>query len=363
VNLGRVDLGLKPDSVVGFSLEPASNGYATPRTAELARNLTGSLAALPGVSSASAAEISTLTGDDQGSNVTVEGYQSKGDESDHVRRNEIGPDYFATLGIPLTSGRELTWRDDASAPKVALINETMERRFFAGRSPIGALFAFGGGKTVRPDILIVGVVRDSKGSEVSEKKMPFVYTPYLQDPKLGSLTFYLRARRDPARLGSAIRAEVERLDPELPIFDLKTLRGTIDESLVTQRLLVYLSAAFGGLAALLAALGIYGVLAFSIAQRRQEIGIRIALGADSASVRRLIFSEVGRFLLIGGLIGLPAAYVLGRIIESILFGVGAADAQVFAGGVLLILVISLAAAYPPSRRATKVDPMVALRSE
>jgi len=361
-NLGRVDLGLKPDRVLGFSIAPKLNAYSAPRAADLARRLTEAVATLPGVRSVSAAELSTLTDDTSGTNVAIEG--AKSDPSDtRVLYNRIGPEYFATLGIPLVAGREIAWTDDAGAPKVAVINEVMAVRFFPGRNPLGARLAFGRGLDAPPDTTIVGIVRNSKSAQVSEKEGPFLYLPYLQDAKLGHLTFYVRAANDPTLLASAIREQVRRLDPQLPIHDVKSLRAQISDSLVTQRLIMLLSAAFGGLAALLAALGIYGVLAFSVAQRRQEIGVRIALGAEPSTVRGLIFSEVARFLLSGAAIGLPAAYALGRAVESILYGVHAADFRIFAIGAALMAGVALAAAYPSARRAAATNPIDALRSE
>lgn len=361
-NLGRVELGLNPDRVLGFSIAPKLNAYSALRTADLARRLTEAVAALPGVRSVSAAELPTLTDDTSGTNVAIEGAQSAPSDT-RVLYNRVGPEYFATLGIPLVAGREIAWTDDAGAPKVAIINEAMARRFFPGKNPLGARLAFGRGLDAPPDTTIVGIVRNSRSAEVSEKEGPFLYLPYLQDTKLGELTFYVRAANDPATLASAIREQVRKLDSELPIFAVKSLRAQISESLVTQRLIMLLSAAFGGLAALLAALGIYGVLAFSVAQRRQEIGVRIALGAQASSVRALIFSEVARFFLIGAAIGLPVAYALARAVESILYGVHASDLRVFAFGVALIAAVSFAAAYPPAHRAARTDPLESLRSE
>jgi predicted permease len=361
-NLGQVDLGLKPDRVLGFSIEPMLNAYVAPSTAQLARRLTEALAGLPGVRSVTAAELSTLTDSSSGSNVTVEGAEPATSDL-HVLYNRVGPEYFSTLGIPLVAGREIAWTDDAAAPKVALINEAMARLFLPGKNPLGARLVFGAGREGRPDTEIVGIVRNSKSAVVSEKEGPFIYLPYLQDEKLGELTFYVRAANDPTLLTSAIREEVRRLDPQLPIYDVKSLSAQISDSLVTQRLIMLLSAAFGGLAALLAALGIYGVLAFSVAQRRQEIGVRIALGAQPSAVRGLIFSEVARFLLVGAAIGLPAAYALGRAVESILYGVHASDLRIFAIGAALMAAVSFAAAYPPARRAANTDPIDALRSD
>ncbi len=362
VNLGRVELGLKPDAVIGFTVAPGDNGYTAERSAALGRSLTEALKTLPGVRSVSAAEVSTFTGDTSGTNVKVQGYEPKSGEDTHANTNAVGPDYFATLGIPLISGREITWQDGAGSPKVAVINETMARKLLPGRNPLGVRISFRNPKDAF-DTEIVGVVANSKSAEVGEPDRPFLYTPYLQDQKLAELTFYLRSQQSPDALASSIRSEVARVDPGLPIFNLKTLRGQLDESLVTERLLVLLSAAFGGLAALLAALGVYGVLAFAVEQRRREIGIRIALGADPASLRRLVLSEVAGFLAIGGAIGLPAAFGLGKVVESILYGVRATDVSVFVGGAILMAAVALAAAYPPAHRASRTNAMEALRSD
>ncbi|MEO8429933.1 MAG: ABC transporter permease [Acidobacteriota bacterium] len=363
-NLGRVELGFKPDHVVGFSIDPSGSGYAPARTAALARSVSERVAALPGVSSVSAAELATMTGDDWGSDVTVDGARpSAPGESDRVRRNGIGPDYFATLGIPLVAGREFAWRDDAASPRVAVVNESFARRYFGAKNPVGASLAFGGGTRKSPPVEIIGVVRDSKASEVVEKDQRFAYTPYLQDPRLDSLTFYVRSRQEPGGLASSLRGVVKGLDPDLPVFGVKTLTAQIEDSLVTSRLIVFLSAAFGGLAALLAAIGIYGVLAFAVAQRRQEIAVRVALGADPPAVRRMILREVARFLWIGAAIGIPAAYALGRAVSSILYGVGAAEPRVFAAGIALMAIVALAAAYPPAIRAARTNAIDALRNE
>jgi predicted permease len=360
-NLGRVDLGLKPENLIGFSISPDLNGYTPERTAVLARRLTEALESLPGVRSVSAAQVPTLTGSDSGGNVTPSGSPEPSDR--RVGRNYVGPRYFATMGIPLLAGRELEWSDDATAPKVAVINETMARKLFPGRNPLGARFRWGRPEDKRPEIEVVGVVRDSKGARVVDEAMAFAYMPNLQNPTLSSLTFYVRTARDPSLFASALRSEVRRLDPQLPVNDVKTLTTQLHESLLTERLTMLLAVAFGGLAALLAAIGIYGVLAFAVAQRRQEIGVRMALGADPAAVRRLILGEVARFLLVGAAIGLPAAYALARIVESILFGVHASDPRVFGLGILLMGAVALLAGYLPARRAARIDPLEALRSE
>ncbi|HMF09865.1 MAG TPA: ABC transporter permease [Thermoanaerobaculia bacterium] len=362
-NLGRVELGLQPDRVIGFTVAPEASGYTAEKTALFGRQLIGSLAALPGVRSVTAAEVPTLAGDDEGGNIKVAGFEPGPGESTHVQRNRVAPDYFSSLGIPLLKGRELTWQDDAGSPKVALINETLARKFFGNRDPLGGKVGIGGGDKVQADIEIVGVVKDSKGSSVDGKIEPFLYLPWQQDPKLGRLTFYVRSVNDPASLTTSLRAAVHHLDAQLPIFDLKTLRTQIAESLTSRRLVMILSAAFGALAALLSALGIYGVLAFAVAQRRIEIGVRVALGATPGEVRGLVLADVGRFLAIGCAVGLPAAFALGKAVQSILYGVRAADAPIFAAGIAILGAVAFAAAYPSAHRAARLDPMRALRSE
>jgi predicted permease len=362
-NLGRVDLGFKPDHVLGFTIAPDSSGYTALRTARFGQELIEALSSLPGVRSATAAELPTLADETRGSNITVEGMEPGAGDAVHVRRNSIAPDYFTTLGIPLVAGREMTWKDDANSPKAAVVNETMARRFFAGGNPLGRKIGFGAGSSTKADIEIVGVVRDSKSAQVDEKIEPFIYQPWQQDPELGKLSFYARSDAAPDTLVTAVRAAVARIDPQLPIFDIKTLPTQISESLLPQRLVTLLSAAFGGLAALLSALGIYGVLAFAVAQRRREIGVRVALGATPSAIRRLVLSEVGFFLAVGGLIGLPAAYALGRAVESILYGVRAADLTILSGGIALLAAVALAAAYPPAVKAARTNAMDALRSD
>jgi ABC-type antimicrobial peptide transport system permease subunit len=186
---------------------------------------------------------------------------------------------------------------------------------------------------------------------------------YMQYPDLSRLTFYMRTAQAPESLGPAVREAVKRVDPQLPVDDVKTLSAQLDESLTTERITMLLSVSFATLATLLAAIGIYGVLAFAVAQRRQEIGVRMALGADPQKVRRMILAEVGRFLLLGGAIGLPVAYGLARVVQSILFGVPAASWRVFLAGAAVLCGVALMAGYLPARRASRVDPLDALRSE
>ena len=362
-NLSRVELGVKVDHVIGFSIAPKLNGYTSERTAALARQLTEDLKAVPGARSVTAAMLGTLAGNDMGSSVVLEGADKTAD-APHSRMNYIGPDYFVTLGIPLLEGRAIAWADDASAPKVCVVNETFAEEGAARQArhrPAHRDRRRPGRRSRTPRSSASCATARARRS--ARSPTPFAYLPYLQNPRLGDLNFYVRAEGDPAQLASALRAAVKRLDPQLPVDDLKTLSTQLKESLLTERLIMMLSVAFGGLAALLAAIGIYGVLAFAVAQRRQEIGVRMALGANPAAVRRLILGEVVRFVLVGAVIGLPVSYAVARVVESILFGVHASDVPVFAFGLLLMAAVALLAGYLPAHRAARIDPLDALRND
>jgi putative ABC transport system permease protein len=362
-NLRHLDLGLKPDNVISFSIQPSLNGYDLQRSIALFDQIRARLAAVPVVRSVASGDVPTLSNDDEASNITAEGSPQLPDELQDVNYVGISPNYFAALGIPLLSGRELTEADGATAPKVALASEAMVKRFFPGRNPLGMHFAFGGGNKTVPNIEIVGVVKDVKQDRVSTPIQPYVYIPYAQRPKLTRMTFYVRSERDPLQLASTVQSVVKQMDANLPVFDVKTMVKVLEDDLFSARMVAFLSACFAGLAALLAALGIYGVLAYVVVQRTREIGIRMALGAVAGHVRLLILREVGLMVLLGVGIGLPSAYALARYSESLLFGVHAGDPLVYASGLGLIALIALAACFIPARRATRVDPLVALRYE
>jgi len=246
---------------------------------------------------------------------------------------------------------------------VAIINEAMAKEFFAKRNPIGVHLAMGSGNDIKFDIEVVGVVKDAKESHVRDANRPYFYRPYSQFGKLFGMSFYVRSQQDPLLIANAMRETVRGADANLPVYDLKTVQRVVDEDLFAERVIAGLSAAFGGLAALLAALGIYGVLAYLVVQRTREIGIRLALGAATGHVRMLVFKEVGWMVLAGALAGLPAAYGLARLSESLLYGVHAGDAAVYAASVGIICLVAFVACYIPSRRATRIDPIVALRYE
>jgi predicted permease len=363
-NLRNVDLGLRAENVICFSIAPALNGYDTQRAVALIDQLRGRVASLPGVRSVGAAEIAALSGDDEGSNITAEGGIQLSEDLQHVNRVPVSSSYFSTLRIPLLSGREFTDTDRAMSPKVAVASEAMVKRFFPGRNPVGMHFAFGGGSKIKLDFEIVGVVKDVKQDHVrSVTPNPYVYLPYSQRSKLSGMTFYVSSTRDPLLLGPELQSQVRQLDATLPVDNVKTMERVVEEDLFPARMVAVLSASFAALAALLAALGIYGVLAYLVVQRTREIGIRMALGAEAGDVRWLIAKEVGAMVIAGVTVGLPLAYALARLSESLLFGVKAGNPSAYVVGLGLIAALALAACWIPARRATEVDPLVALRYE
>src|SRR5229473_107090 len=363
-NLRNVDLGLRTENVISFSIAPALNGYSTQRSIALVDQLRARVASLPGVRSVGTAEIAALTGDDEGANITAEGGIQLPEDLRDVNYVSVSSHYFSTLGIPLLSGREFTDADGATSPKIAVASEAMVKRFFPGRNPLGMHFAFGGGSKVKPDIEIVGVVKDVKQDHVrSVTPNPYVYLPYSQRSKLSGMTFYVSSIRDPLLLGPELQSQVRQLDATLPVDNVKTMERVVEEDLFPARMVAVLSATFAALAALLSALGIYGVLAYLVVQRTREIGIRMALGARAGDVRWLIAKEVGAMVIAGVTVGVPLAYALGRLSESLLFGVKAGNPSAYMLGLGLIAAVALAACWIPARRATQVDPLVALRYE
>jgi predicted permease len=361
--LKQQDLGVRPDHVLEFSISPELNRYTPPQTISLVERIRKSIEPLPGVRAVSLSEIPMLAGSNSSSNITVEGYNAQEDEDMQVDHNSVGPDFLATMGIALLNGREFSDSDTSSSPKVAIINESMARRFFAGRQPVGLHFGFGKAKEAKIDTEIIGVAKDSKNTDLRDQVYPTVFLPYSQSEHAGNATFYVRTNQDPVALTATVRNVVQSLDSNLPLYDLKTLAAQVDDIAFTDRLVTVFSLGLGLLASLLAAVGLYGVMAYVVARRTREIGIRMALGATQQSVAWMILREILGMLAAGLAIGLIAAYGIGRVIESQLFGVKASDPLVFFIAAGLLVAVALLAGWLPSRKAAGVDPMVALRYE
>ncbi|MGH9817301.1 MAG: FtsX-like permease family protein, partial [Candidatus Acidiferrales bacterium] len=296
------------------------------------------------------------------SNFTPEGYTPRDEERLQAIQNWVSPGYFTTVGIPLMAGRDFSEQDGRAGEKVIIVNETLATRYYPNGA-VGRKFAWGGGNNLKFDRTIVGVVRDSKHARVKEEAQPFSYEPYTQRDDLGRTTVYLRTIGDPTALANTVRQEVQRLDGNLPVYNLRTLESVIERNLIADQLLMTLTVSFGLLAAALAALGIAGVMMFTVARRTREIGIRIALGAGTGHVHWLVLREVGVMALLGAGIGVPASYFLGKTAESLLFGVKAGDPWMALAALALMTGVALLSGYLPARRAAKIDPMIALRYE
>ena len=359
-NVSRVDLGLKVDNVITFGVAPVLNGYSPQRSRDLFERLEDDLAALPGVTGVTASMVPLLAGSNWGHDVSVEGYKSGPDTDMNSRYNEVGPDYFRTLGIPLLSGREFTRSDSAPAPKVAIINEAFARKFNLGREAVGKRIGNRDGKL---DIEIVGLARDAKYSQVKAEVPPQFFRPYRQDEELGFLIMYVRTAQGPGQLLSTVPKVVARLDPNLPVENLRTMPQQVRENVYLDRAISLLSSAFAGLATLLAAVGLYGVLAYTVVQRTREIGLRMALGASPAQIRTMVLRQVGVMTLIGATIGLAAAVGLGRLAQSLLYNLSGNDPGVLAGSAVALALVAFCAGIAPAHRASQVDPMEALRYE
>jgi predicted permease len=363
INVSRVDLGIDIDNVATFAISPELSGYTPERSAALFERLEAELAAVPGVAAVTASLVGVIAGNNWGTSVSVQGFEAGPDTDTHSNYTEVGPGYFRTLGVPILAGREFTAADAAGAPTVAIVNEAFAKKFNLGRDAVGKRMARDSGRNAKLDVEIVGLVQNAKYSEVKAEAPPVFFSPYRQDERLGFMNFYVKTRLDPTQLLPAITAAVARLDPNLPVENLKTLPQQVRENVFLDRMISTLSAAFAVLATLLAAVGLYGVLAYTVAQRTREFGLRMALGADGARVRRMVLRQVGWMTLVGGLVGLAGAIALGRLAQSLLFELEGHDPVVLGASVVLLALVALGAGLIPALRASRIDPMLALRYE
>jgi predicted permease len=361
VNISRVDLGVRTENVVAFGISPQMNGYPNERSRQIFEQVEDELARLPGVTGLTAGMVPLLGNSNWGTNVTVEGFPVEPDTDTHSNYNEIAPDYFKTLAVPLLAGREFTLADTLNAPRVAIINEAFAKKFGLGRDAVGRRME--SGNSGRLGIEIVGLVKDAKYSEVKEAVPPLFFTPYRQDERVGSLTFYATTAGPTDSVVAAIKPMMERIDPTLPVVGLRTMEEQVRQNVFEDRVLSTLAAVFAGLATILAAVGLYGVMAYTVAQRTREIGLRMALGADRSRIQRLVLGQVARVTVIGGLIGLGLAVAAGVAAQSQLYEMQGYDPTVLALAAAGLAVVAFAAGFLPAYRASRVDPMLALRYE
>ena len=362
-NVSRLDLGLVSSNVVTFRLSPVLNGYEAEDTKALFERVEEELMAMPGVTDVSAATVALLSGSNWGNSVSVDGFERGPDTDAGARFNEVGSGYFSTLGIPLMAGREFTRSDDGDAQDVAIVNQAFARKFGLDELDAVGKWMTEGSPNDELDMEIVGLVRDAKYGDVKQAIPPMYFTPYRQDDGLGFVTFYVRTASDPNPVLRAIPALMRNLDPNLPVEALKTLEQQAKESVLLDRVIGVLSAAFATLATLLAGIGLYGVLAYTVAQRTREFGLRMALGANGGRVRGMVLRQVGVMTLIGSVVGIVAAFGVGRAAQSILFEMEGFDPVVVGLVAMLLAGVAIGAGYLPALRASRVDPMKALRYE
>jgi predicted permease len=362
-NLKSLDVGFATDHIVTFNVDPSLAGYQSAQNLEVDSRVLRTLAAVPGVRSVAGTTDPELANDNWANNITIAGYTAKEDEDMNVEHPKVSPGYFSSMGMPLLAGRELSDVDRAGTQKVAVVNESFARHFFGDPQRALEHYMGNGGGKVKADIEIVGVVKDAKHTGVREEIRRTVFSPYLQETDPGGMTFYIRTWQTPESAESTIRSAMQTLDSKLVLDQFRTMDEQIADNLITARVVAFLAESFGVLAALMAAIGLYGVLAYSTAQRTSEIGIRMAVGASRASVVRVVLVEVLWLTGVAIAIALPASLLLGVAVRSQLFGISSSDPLTLSLATLLILVVAIVSALLPARRAAKVDPIVALRYE
>ena len=359
-NLRSVDPGFRAENLISFRADAALAGYSPERVRQIYSLLEERLAGLPGVTAFGSSQSPMLSGEDGFYTVRVQGYESKEGEDMNPLGNGAGPGFFRTVGMPLLYGREFTVADAFGAPKVAVVNESFARHFFHGSSPLGRRFGIG---QANDTFEIVGVVKDAATQRLREKPSQAFFMPWMQDEQPGSMTFYLRTGFDASTSFAAVRREVSSAVPGLAIQDMKTVSRQVDDSLANERLVASLCTLFGAIATLLAAVGLYGVTAFTVARRTREIGIRLTLGAERGSVLAMVLREVALLTLGGVIAGMPLAFWLTKFLESQLFGLSRNDPATVAASTALIIAVAITAGAVPAIKAAKVDPLAALRYE
>jgi putative ABC transport system permease protein len=370
-NLLAVDIGFQTTALVSFGIDPSLSGYGGARARTFNKALLERLNATPGIVAAGLATTRLLEGNQWMTSMTVAGYQAKGSENSSQLANAVSYGYFKTMGIPMLVGRDFTERDERATPappgtsdyRIAIVNQTFAQHYFGDSNPIGRRIGFGGNPNTPTPIEIVGVVRDSKYTDVRDAIQRQVFFPFFEDSGASSYTVYLRTNRPADLVFNAVRQTVAALDPNIPIHGTRTLEQQVALSLSRERMVATMTVAFGTLATLLAVIGLYGVMSYTVARRRREIGVRVALGATARRIGWLVIREVLVIGALGVTLALPAAWWLGRYVSTELYGVEPNDPIATGAAIALLLTVAVAAGLIPSTRAARLDPTVALRQE
>jgi len=358
-NLRHVDVGFNTQNLVVFRVNPALNRYDDKKSNAVIEEIATRVKGVAGVRAVGVSSVPLLANNVSSTGIFRPGRTYAPRQSDDIYILQVSPDYFKTMEMPLVAGRGFTDRDNSTAPKVVIINERAARKYFANDNAIG--LRFGTSVEKSSELEIVGVLRDSKYEGVRNDVPPTMFVPSLQSRP--ATVFQVRTAGDPAQTVSAIREAVRQVDPGLPLMDVSTQAEQIDKNLQQERVFAQAYAMFGGLAMLIASIGLFGLMSYSVARRTNEIGIRMALGAESRHVLRLVMSESMTLVLLGIVVGLAAALAAGRLVTALLFGLAATDALSLVSATLVMLTVSSLAAYLPARRAARVDPLVALHYE
>jgi predicted permease len=357
-NLHSIDLGFERENVLLVALDPSHSGYAPEQTRHSFLGLLEGLQAIPGVRSASLSWNPPVAGGGSSRTVSVEGRAPGPEANREIYVNWVAPRYFETIGVPMIVGRDFGSHDTPDSPRVVILNRTMARAFFGDANPIGQRI-----RVEDNDVReVVGVVGDSHYLEIREKITPTLYLNTFQSPSPGS-EFAIRATGDPNAVVPAVRREVERQVKGMAVANVRTLASQVDAWIVQERLVALLSSCFSGLALFIAAVGLYGVLSYTVARRTREIGVRMALGARSRDVMAMILKEITRLVCLGLAFGVPLALILGRLVADLLYGIAPTNPLTIVVGILVMLIVALLAGYVPARRASRVDPMASLRCE
>jgi predicted permease len=365
LKLQSEELGFERANVLLVGIDPRLAGYKPTELAPLYQQLLDRLSTIPGVRSVSMATYSPMSGSSRSSTISVPGYTPQPGENMDAKDILIGPHYAESLGVSMVQGREIGARDTAASQKIAVVNKAFVDHYFGNQNPIGHTLSFGDDEDKGEDIEVVGVIGNVKWSDARGVPEATVYRPILQVQDQGAYTVSLQVRTDnnPSGLAQTVRQAINQVDDKLPIFGVTTLNEQLQDTLKQDQLIAQLVSFFGALALLLACIGLYGVMAHGVARRTNEIGIRMALGAEGRDIAWMILRETLLLIVVGLVLGVPTALLSARLVSSQLFGLNPSDPVTLIGAAMVLTVVALLAGYVPARRASRVNPLVALRYE